>query len=283
MKLLTYAYAAIATLTVAFAPSSSHAQVEWLNPEGTPGIQAEFTAGSFDAYYKEIKFPTSSSFLTIRGRVSPTICLVTEFTYFATKVEYGRTSELGQTIVYKSSHAGFANPYFGLELSKQGSSPLWNVGFRLPLISEENTYWAFPSQLISSHRFLAYWNKMLQISSNWGYRYVAPGGFGIRATVGGQLAIPDGADKEFFLDPTVNLWYKTSNIRLMTAFSSLYLLTQEGIPFEYRHETSVSFAADIHLGHIEPGVHVQFPIGKNLTYAINHMYGVHLAYHFGTK
>jgi hypothetical protein len=140
--------------------------------------------------------------------------------------------------------------------------------------------WAGTSQFISSHRFLAYLNKVLQVSSNWGYRHIARSGFGTRFTLGGQLAIPDEGEKEFFADLATNFWYRTNKARFMIGFSSMYLLTEDNLDFADRHLTSISFATDITLGQFEPGVHFQLPVGDNLSEIINYMYGVHVAYHF---
>ncbi len=270
---------------LSLAPVSALAQIEWLNPEGRPGLQFEFTAGSFENYESywytdSYPFPTASMFMTLRSRFSNSASVVFEFSSFATKHEYYDSYYTYSH--FKKSRLGIANPYLGFELGKEGSSPLWNFGIRFPIISEDNSYWAIPSQYISSHRFLAYVNKVLTISSNWGYRYVPNSGFGLRATLGGQLAIPDRGNKEFFGDLATNFWYRTQNVRFMIGLSSLCLLTESDIDFTDRLLTSVSFSADITMGQVEPGIHVQLPIGDNLSESINNMYGVHIAYHFPT-
>ena len=279
---------AVATIAcyLSLAPTSTLAQIEWLNPEGRPGLQFEFTAGSFDKTYFgddsyfQVTFPTSSWFVTGRGQFSPNISGIFELPAFFAKYKFDNGA--GGPGSTSQSHFGFANPYFGIEVGKEGSSPLWNIGLRPPVISERNMAWAGSSQFISSHRVFAYINRVLTVSTNLGYRHVAPSGFGLRTTIGGQLAIPDEGDIEIFADLATNFWYRTSKLRLMTGLSSLCVVTESDIDFTDRLITSVSFSADITLGQVEPGLHVQFPIGDNLSETINNMYGVHIAYHFPT-
>lgn len=268
-------------------PLSALAQIEWLNPEGRPRLQFEFTAGSFDRTYFgddsyfQVTFPTSSWFVTGRGRFSPSVSGIFELPAFYANYKFDNGS--GGPGSTSQSRFGFANPYFGIEVGKEGTSPLWNLGARIPVISERNMDWAGTSQFISSHRFLAYLNRVLTLSSNWGYRYAPTSGFGLRTTLGGQLAIPDRGDKEVFGDLATNFWYRTPKLRLMTGLSSLCIVTESNIDFFDRLLTSVSFSADVTLGQVEPGIHLQFPVGDNLSESINNMYGVHIAYHFPTS
>jgi hypothetical protein len=287
MKPLNRALLAMAVSWIALAPSTGFAQVGWLNPEGKPGVQFEFSAATFEkstwytmyAYTHRFKFPTSSMFLTSRFRMSENNQVIVELPLFYTKSElsyysYGEVS-------MSDSKFGVANPYIGIEIGKEGTSALFDLGVRLPIISEDNMGWAIPSQYISSHRFLAYLHKVMQISCSSGFRYVDPSGIGIRVTGGGQFAAPSqGGDAELFGDLVTSLWYQGKVVRVGTGLSSLVLITESNIDFTNRLLTTFNATADFAAGNWSPGLHVQMPIGENLTDEVGIIYGLHLSYFF---
>jgi hypothetical protein len=286
MKPLNRALLAMAVSWIALAPSTGFAQVGWLNPEGKLGVQLEFSTGSFKKEFypglsRQFTFPTSSTFLTGYARLGKNFHGIVELPLFNTKFE---VIDLYYQNYYGSIYKkfGIANPYFGIELGGKGTSTLWSIGVRLPIISRENMAWwvSSPPQYISSHRFLAYLNKVIQISTNLGFRHMSSSGLGVRIAGGTQFGLPNKGDAEMYGDLATNIWYQTPRIRMMGAISGLVLITESNVDFSDRLLMTVGVAGDLKFGSWESGVHFQLPIDNNLTDRIKTIYGLHLSYLF---
>jgi hypothetical protein len=259
-------------------PTQTQGQTGWLNPEGRTGVAYEWSVASYKKwdYLIYYKSPTSSMFLTGSAQISHCLQGTIELPMFFTN--FDETSNPGYPV--KEKHFGIANPYVGLELARPGTSPIGAFGLRLPVISNENMWRSLPVQFIEPHRFMAYVDKVTQISAAGGYRLVLPSGFGCRLTGGGQLGIPSHGDAELYTDVTTNIWYRTKDWRVMAAFNGLVWVTESGLDFGDRLLFAMSLSGDVSIGQLVPGFHLRIPLDKQTSEAVNMVFGIHIAYHF---
>ncbi len=262
-------------------PTPISAQIGWLNPEGKPGIQFEYTSASFDerSYLSFWGFPTGSLFFTARANLAPNVDWVIEVPAVYSKIR-GTYWFNGEIYGPTSTDIAIANPYIGFEWEQPGSSRVASLGARIPIISRDNFWSAIPHQYISSSRFMSYLHKVIQLSAAGGYRYVNNSGFGFRVTAGGQLGIPNQGDPEVFGDFNTCFWYQGNSLRVGAGLSTLAQVTESDIDFGDRLLTTVNFFGDLKAGQWSPGAHLQIPVGDNLSRGVDLIYGLHLSYFF---
>lgn len=273
-----------------FAPAALFAQSFWLerNTEKTFALELynpvlsglRYVSYQGASYPVDYSFNTFALFLSTRLPVAKNKFFVAELPFahaeFDTKIDrdfsFFRNSGQESTI---------GNPYLGLELGSLASRFFTEIGIRLPLTREENTYAAQVGARSTGNRPESFYDFVaMKIAINYQNRRKEGLVFRLRVSAAylhkfGELIQGHG----FIITPTARIGYKTGRINAGTYLlisgegMSIRSMVQRtafnsGFNSNFRASGEVGLWANIDLGRLQPSIYINdfstFGIGIQL-------------------
>ncbi len=256
---------------VVILATSAQAQTGWFKFQPTGGITLESHKGSFNDM-KELSFLTSVWYLSGEFKASRDLYFVAEipFSHFGVKSEYD----------FPAQNA-VGNPYFGLRYERQGTSGIFRLGARFPIVSDEKNfiYATRFGQMTTFDRFGAFVPGLFTLSAQGGYKYISPSGAGFRFMLGPTLFAPRDGERELWADFGTHVLFQSSQFTFGGGFAGRFLAAARGadnIDFSERFVNRLEFAWAVTLGQVRPGFHLQAPLDDDQKEDITLTYGLDL-------
>ncbi|GEM_PF-3132918 len=175
------------------------------------------------------------------------------------------------------------NPYLGFRYERQGSSPVFTLGFRPALISEESE--DYGAILIGAYtdfeKFEAFFPEVTTIYLSGGYKYSSPAGITLRASIGSTLLNQgDPYDDELLADGRLEFFYEQNRLLVGFGIGTRVWLTEQGLDFGERNLQSFKFSLGYSFNRIIPSLHFAAPLDDDdligVKENINYVWGIDL-------
>jgi hypothetical protein len=181
--------------------------------------------------------------------------------------------------------SALGNIYVGLETIQDKGSVFWEVGIRLPTISEEKSDAAMLAFFGDVNRWEAYVPHLLALQAALNYRDAYQSGFVLFFRTGPSIWVPTksggNGDTEVFLDYGGGIGYENETIRVGGGVSGRVIITEEEFLFnDKRAFHHAELGMSVRLAQFRPAVFVRFPIEKELKDVISKTFGFSLTYVF---
>ena len=251
---------------------SSLAQTGLLESSNRSELGIEMTKASFSGE-TELSFTTSVITLQGQAKLPNGFYLVGEIPISTLDAGGGRNYD-AQTVL--------GNPYLGARYEREGSSPVFILGFRPSIISEENDN--EEAMLIGSYtefqKIESFFQKVTTVSFLGGYKYVSSEKFGVRFLLGSTIWLPSESyyDPEVFADGRVELIFTPERFNIGFGIGSKTLLTEDELDFSQANYQYFRFTMGYELGQVTPGLHFTVPMDEDyilgFKQSVNHTWGV---------
>jgi hypothetical protein len=262
----------VAAIIIVAVVASARAQVSWLNPLGDMGVSLMIQKADFNGY-SHLNFPTSVWSLTTRLQSGRS-------TFFVIQIPVSNLSR--EAPVYygggTQSETQFGNPYVGMEMVGERSSPMGELGLWLPMAQEDKSYATEIGSFTAFDRFEAFVPNMITLAGKFGYRYRADAAPGVtfKFLAGPSLMMPEHGDAEVFADYNFELWSRYPTFGVGFGFTGRAIVTESDLSFSERAYHQVGFAADVKMGSTRIGGSLKLPVDDNLSHAYNFVFGLGL-------
>ena len=246
--------------------STTYGQSIWLSRPEKGSIDIEFLRPNFKNE-NATKLTNSSMFITGRF-VSSRITVVAELPVARGDVAGG------------GSETAVGNPYVGLEFYNPDGPWMFEVGGRIPVMSEDKT----AAQVVGMHadfdRFEAFLSDVVTLTSKLGYFRKNDANMLLRLRAGPTFFAETKGDKEtdWFLDYLGQVGYDGPQLYLLAGVSGRYFLSAETGSFEERSVHQAVGSLGFKFGSVQPGVHVKLPLDEDLKESLDAVIGVNVGF-----
>lgn len=280
VRLISVILALSVLLTI--CPATLSAQFSWPRSFEGECIRIEYLMPTLaqDDPYVDISGYTLS--LSGRVKIGERTLLTAEIPYVSTTMSISYPM-FG--ISESETKSALGNIYVGLETIQDKGPVFWEVGMRLPTLSEKKSDAAMLAIFGDVNRWEAYVHHLLALQAALNYRNAYQSGIVLFFRTGPSIWIPtkSGAnnDTEVFLDYGGGIGYENETIRVGGGVSGRVIITEEEFLFNdkraYHH---AELGVNVRLAQFRPAVFIRFPIEKELKDAISKTFGFSLAYVF---
>lgn len=256
------------------ASSSLTAQSIWLYNSNNKTISFEAFKPFFDA--EGYTFFTGAYFLSFRFPIGKSL-LVAElpYVYGAYNVEtfYGNMSE---------SEGSIGNPYIGLQSRISNSSTFGEVGFRLPLTSDDKRLANYIGRNFSDlDRMEGFVPNCLPIMAMLNYQNNSNPGPVFRLRGGPVLWINTDKDEyedsiELWLKYSAQIGYESEQLCFLVGLVGQLLVTEGDLDFSERTVHQLGISNSIGFGKIRPGIVILLPLDEEIREVMNYLLGVNV-------
>lgn len=261
-------------LTLALAlvlAAPARAQSVWLDREPRPSVLAEVYFPSFDG--ADSHFPTWTWFAATRLPIGRTTSFVAELPYVRWEFGSGLTN---------SSDASIGNPYLGVEIAPHPTGPRFEIGARVPLMSDDNLTSFLVGYLTDVERQEAFVPHVVAMRLGMHYHHAADEGsrvaYDLRLVPSAWITTDDSflADNEVFIGYGGTVRYEGEHVRAGGGFTGRWNATNGGGDFGASSFHQLDLAADFLRGPVRPGIQLKVPLDADLTSFIDTTVGVSL-------
>jgi len=248
------------------------AQPLWLDRRHNKTISYEFLKPDFKNL-EGTTFLTSAMFLSGRFATSNAVTMVAEIPF----VNYGRDSETGESF----SESAFGNPYLGLEFHTYKSRFFGEIGFRLPVVLQDDNQTAliFGTYTDFVDRVEAFIPEIVPFNVLINYNSISELNFGLRIRGGFIGWIPSGArdESEWFLVYGIQGGYQTEQVNILLGINGRIWLSSDNLEFSETTSNQFVVTTDVSLGQFQPGLILKIPLDDKLHDIVKLVFGVSLA------
>ncbi|MEW6015387.1 MAG: hypothetical protein AB1690_08700 [Candidatus Zixiibacteriota bacterium] len=176
----------------------------------------------------------------------------------------------------------FGNPYLGFRFELPGSSPLFGLGFRPSLISEENdkTGAMFIGAFSDFEQFEAYLPEVTTVYASGGYKIVSLSGYSIRMLLGPALYLISEEDDELLAQGTIEFLYEKNRYNFGIGLGSKIWLTESDLDFGERNLQYFKFRLGVSFDRLTPCLHLTAPLDEDFILGVrqnlNYVWGIDL-------
>lgn len=275
MKSKTHAFMVLITMMMVFMMGSSSltAQSIWLSDNDGKGISLEGSKPSLDM--DGYSFSTGAFFLGFRFPIGKSL-LIAELPYVHAAYHYE-----SPYFSWKESESGIGNPYIGLRTKISDSSTFAEVGFRLPVASEDKWLANMIGIYSNLDRQEAFVPNQLPITAMLNYRKKSDSGLIFRLRGGPLLWI--NTDKSDYDDPvellmkySAQIGYESGPVRLLSGFVGRMIVTEGDLDLSERTIHQLGLSASVGFGNVRPGVVILLPLNEVISDDMSYVLGVNV-------
>lgn len=248
------------------------AQPLWLDRRHNKTIAYEFLKPDFKNL-EGTTFLTSAMFLSGRFATSNAVIIVAEIPF----VNYGRDSETGESY----NESAFGNPYLGLEFHSAKSRIFGEVGFRLPVVLQDDNRTALIVGTYTDFvdRVEAFIPEIVPFNVLINYNSISELNFGLRVRGGFTGWIPSGGrdGSEWFLIYGIQGGYQTEQVNILFGISGRIWVSSSDTELSESISNQFVVTTDVSFGQFQPGIILKIPLDDNLKDIVKLVFGVSLA------
>jgi len=263
---------AICVFIILFSYLEVIAQPLWLDRRHNKTIAYEFLKPDFKNL-EGTTFLTSAMFLSGRFATSNAVTMVAEIPF----VNYGRDSETGESY----NESAFGNPYLGIEFHSYKSRIFGEVGFRLPVVLQDDNRTALIVGTYTDFvdRVEAFIPEIVPFNVLINYNSIRELNFGLRVRGGFTGWIPSGArdESEWFLVYGIQGGYQTEQVNILFGISGRIWLSSEDPDFTETTSNQFVVTTDVSFGQFQPGLILKIPLDDKLQEIVKLVWGISLA------
>lgn len=271
--------AAVSRLSAPAAASAVQA-APWLDRGPAGAVSLEFLRPTFNP---EGAPQGSTFFLGARLPVGQAMRIVLDvpFTYA------NHTLNCGDFVCIETeAGSAIGNPYVGIEVGKDGSPLLLEVGARGPLAKaatlDDLGVLAF-GMMADVDRIEAFLPDAITLGGNLHYVTRSTSGLGLRLHGGLTGLIPTESGEEVALDDQellasygIHAWYGPGSARVGAGFTGRWTVTNEESSFAESSFHQVGLDGEMAFGIVRPGIHLRLPVDKDLSEIVDFVLGLSL-------
>jgi hypothetical protein len=183
---------------------------------------------------------------------------------------------------WNSSDSGSAvgNPYLGVDLGNPDKGLQWELGMRLPIVTELSEAAAAGSMSDYTERLEAFLPDLMPFQVGANYRLKTDGGFGMRLRLAPVfwLWVGDNSstDPEIYALYSAQAWFEARNVGIGGGLTGRYRATGDGQGFDERSFHQLVFFTNFNFESFAPGFQVRYPLdddfrsmGLETTYSLS--------------
>jgi hypothetical protein len=264
---------------IAFIPAVLPAQSIWLDRSWGRSISLEILKPNFKRD-EQFKFASSALFVTLRLPLAESLRLSVELPFaHAVYRQYEYDYYSYRPTFHEESETAVGNPYIGLEAQSDVKTLSVEIGLRLPLASEKkyNAQWIGITS--DFDREEAFARKLLPLQLSLNYHLRDASGFAVRLRGGPDFWIrtsseSEGDKTELLLHYSTQMGYEGERLSVLAGVTGRWLLSEKNLTFAERTFHQLGFEASVALGRFRPGLHIRFPLDKDLSDLFERVYGL---------
>lgn len=269
----TFCYLSLAAMSFAtLVPASLSAQSIWLDRSADKTVGLEVLIPNFK---DEDGVSGWAAFLSLRAPLSNQL-------HFVGEMPFAHGSFESRSIFIDSgSQNSIGNPYFGIEIGRQGSPVFGEIGARVPLASEDKFGATLVGLVTDFDRLEAFAPKMLPLTAMLNYHHKEASGFAIRLRGGPSFLINTDKDEfedgsELFIGYSAQAGYESEQVSILGGVTGRANMTEENADFGERSVHQLGFNASVGLGNVRPGIHFRLPLDDDLKDSMDFVMGFNL-------
>jgi hypothetical protein len=260
-------------MITSLTPSHLSAQSIWLEHGWDKSIAAEYLRPDFTEN-QYIAQSVSIFFISLRHPIS-------EKTLFVMELPIAHASFSSD--FYDDSQTTIANPYIGVETRKPGSRSSMELGFRLPVMSRDQTLASSSGRVVDYDRYEAFLPRVIAFTGKGNFRWIsASNKLGARLRLGPTIwfstALAGGA--ELFFDYSFQVGYLIRKVILTSGLTGRFFASGGFVDLSERFVHQFGLAASAELGSIRPGIHFRIPLDEDVLEAIDFVFGLNIGITF---
>jgi hypothetical protein len=264
---------------LALIPAVLPAQSIWLDRSHDKSVSLEILKPNFK-HEEHTKFPTSAFFFSLRLPLADSLRLAVELPVaHVAYQQYDYDYYSYHVTIHKKSETAIGNPYIGLEARSNVKNWFGEIGLRLPLASEKkyNAQWIGITS--DFDREEAFGSKLLPLQLSLNYHVRDASGFAMRLRFGPDLWIrtaseSGGDNTRLLLHYSAQMGYEGDRFSILAGVTGRWMLSGENLTFAERTFHQLGFEANVALGRFRPGLHIRFPLDKDLSDLFERVYGL---------
>jgi len=231
-------------------------QSNWLTKSKKTSVTLEMIKPNFD-WDDDLTLATSVVFLSARGPISETNSVVVEFPI--AHIGFDNSDSPDETLL--------GNPYFGFEFGVSDTPIFFELGFRIPVASDDKEGAAIVGILSDFERLEAFTPDLLLFTWGVNYQHRNASNIVFRLRGGPSLWVfssteeEDNPEDELWLDYSVQVGYENDAFSALARLSGSYWVTRgddETLPTARQLALAVSW---VH-SRLRPGVHFRLPFNS---------------------
>lgn len=258
--------------TIILLPVSLFAQNIWLEHGWKPSIEFEYLKPNYSDLSST---PRSAYILFLSGRYP-----ISDKTLFVVDLPIVHASYKSNN--FNGSETSIANPYIGAEMRRLGSRSSVEIGFRLPVISDDRPLASSSGRVTDYDRYEAFLPHIIAITGKGNFRWIsASNKLGACLRFGPTIWLStQGAGGEMFFDYTMQASYMVRKVLLTSGLTGRFFASRNFGDFSNRFVNQIGIAASGESGSFRPGIYFRIPLDEDYLGAIDFVLGLNVGITF---